>query len=207
MMKKKILSICLLAGLTCTVALPSFAESSDAEIFTQLKETIKAIQSEKQVQKTEKLSSNEGEFQTFKAYKKAIQSLNKETQQTEEKLREEFETEKVFEEEAKKQFTVSLDEARNYASEMREILDSSGDDKAKEIQKRLIEAEGVDEETYWNEVAPKEYQKVLLSNKLTKKLIEEGLVENPRETENIEKFSNDLNAYKEKLYKEKSSKN
>ncbi|MNN86381.1 hypothetical protein D3C81_2037920 [compost metagenome] len=56
---------------------------------------------------------------------------------------------------------------------------------------------GLSEDQYWNDFAPAEYQKILTSKNLTKKLIEDQII---KADQYNNEFGKQLDQFKQKLY-------
>jgi hypothetical protein len=113
----------------------------------------------------------------------------------------------LFQEAQKEGVALSLQEAKQYASEQREIIESSGEEGKKamdEITKKL----GVDYEKYWKDDAPKGYMRAIsqsnMKNKI-KKEIQKKILESYSglNNEDVEKLFNEMYAKKIEELKEK----
>lgn len=102
----------------------------------------------------------------------------------------------LYKEGVKNGFSVSAEQAKAYAVQMRETL-AKADSKAQKFQKRIIDSMGVDEETYWNEIAPFQYQRELTVTNYVDSLIRSGRLPNPSASQEaykaaFEKMKEDL---------------
>ncbi|MVO99659.1 hypothetical protein [Paenibacillus lutrae] len=145
------------------------------------------------------------DLENYKAIKKSAASMfgQQLTDHIDENLLlKEIVMEKVILAEAKKQqVTVSLEEGKQEAERLKQLLSQQPAD-VQAVQKQLIDTYGVSEEKYWNEIAPKQYQELLINQKLIKKWIENKILTQLTDTNQQETFSQTLEAHKEKLYQE-----
>ncbi|CCQ96615.1 hypothetical protein CULT_460024 [[Clostridium] ultunense Esp] len=110
---------------------------------------------------------------------RANEQLNHLSPETDQKIWNDYLKEHLlYKEGVKNGFSVSAEQAKAYAEQMRETL-AKADSKAQEFQKRIIDSMGVDEETYWNEIAPFQYQKELTVTNYVDSLIRSGRLANP----------------------------
>lgn len=72
-------------------------------------------------------------------------------------------------------FHATLDEGIIQSNQYRQILESQSS-KIRKTHDQLLEVMGLDEETYWNDYAPKEYQKQLTLQKYTDYLLENYII-------------------------------
>jgi len=79
----------------------------------------------------------------------------------------------------------------------RKVLESQPQ-RIRDIQEKLIASMGVSEEEYWNEIAPREYQKIISVQNLTNLLIEDGTLS--FDGDKINGFGQELKNFKRDLY-------
>ncbi|WP_068774167.1 hypothetical protein [Paenibacillus sp. FJAT-26967] len=145
------------------------------------------------------------DLENYKAIKKSAASMSGQqlTDGIDENLLlKEIIIEKIILVEAKKQqITVSLEEGKQEAERLKQLLSQQPAD-VQALQKQFIDTYGVSEEKYWNEIAPKQYQELLINQKLIKKWIDNKTLPQITDANQQETFSQALETHKEKLYQE-----
>jgi len=198
-MKKILLPILVFSLLLVIFTIPTNAENRADSLFLGLKEKLGLVMVEKEkplIQVGDEIITNK-KFNSFKSYMETNRQLNqKSSTLTDQYLWNELITDSLLLQEAKsKKIAVSLEEAKKYSFEMRDLL-AKADREAHDFQKKVIAATGLDEEAYWSNYAPKAYQEQLIINKLTQQLINEKQL--PK-TNNLDEFSKAYGKYIQQL--------
>lgn len=129
------------------------------------------------------------ELEDYKAYLSVGSNLELNDSQ----LLEEMVTQELFLQLAKERGVyVSLEEGKRAAVRLREVLQQQSTE-VQETHKKIMESMNMDEETYWNNFAPPQYQEMLSIQNLTEKLIDEKVIKN-------ESLGKEIREYKQKLF-------
>lgn len=196
-MKKILIGLSALLCLTAIIVIPSFANDSKDEIFKELKDNLQNVQNTNEkdisiIQVGDTVVTNK-EFNKFKVYMEANKKLNNaDTNLSDEYLWQQYIKDILLFEEAKanKQI-VSLEKAKEYSLQMKNILDQAKPE-AKAFQQKIIEATGLDEDTYWLSYAPEQYQEKLSIDNLIQSKIQDGTFTNSNDPE---VFSKEMDQY------------
>lgn len=120
-----------------------------------------------------KVFSNK-EFDQFKESRNVIELNNGKQLLSDEQIKNEFIQNALLEEEAEKQnIVVTKNEAEAFAKQMRQVLQQSSDEYAKQLLQDYLSALGISEEEYWSQYAVPAYEKALKIGKLKAKFFEE----------------------------------
>jgi hypothetical protein len=207
-MKKLAISLSVAALVGSALAFSSFATDEQTDIFRSLKAELADINSTKEISfaQVENEDITNKEFQIYKAYMNANQKLNNiQRKLSDSELLKDLVIDKLLVQEAEKQgVAVSLKEAEVHSQEMRKILESTTDEKAKDFQKNVIEVTGLSEEEYWEKHAPSAYRNQLSIQNLIEKLVRDGIL--PNAAEDPDSFDKAYQNYKEDLYASHSKK-
>lgn|GEM_PF-1455512 len=205
-MKKLVISLSAVVLACSAWVFYSFATEEKSDIFRSLSAELKEIQATKDryIAQVEHIGITSGEFQTYKAYMRANQQLNnRKDELSDSELLKDLIIEKLLLLEAEKQgVAVSLEQARAYSDEMRHILESTADEKAKAFQQQVIALTGLREDEYWEKHAPEAYKSQLSIEHLLNKLVQDGVL--PNASGDPESFQTAWKSYKDKLYESRS---
>lgn len=125
------------------------------------------------------------QFLKFKTYQKIDGQSH-----SDEELMKQMITDQLMQDFAKeKNINVTLEEGKQEANKMRTLLENQPADIQK-IQAQLISSMGVSEDEYWSKIAPVEYQKQLVVQKITESFIKDAT---------LQYLENDPSAYGEQL--------
>lgn len=180
----------------------SFAGDKNTPTFATLKSDLKNANELEKVnllQVGDKIITNK-DLEKFKAFKKSELALKNENQElSEADLYKELILEELLKQKIKEEnINVTIDEAIKHTIQMRELLNKQPQD-VQDFQQKVIETTGLDEQTYWDQFAPKQYQEELGKQKLVDKLVEKKIINNPKD---FNQFGVEYNKFLEKLYEE-----
>lgn len=141
------------------------------------------------------------QFERYKAFRKSeIELRNEGTVPPDETLLEEWITDELlYQKAAAENVVVSLDEARAEAQKARSNLEQMAPE-ARQFHQQVLQAMGVSEEQYWNELVPAEYRKMMSIVRLYEKLVKEGELHPP--SGDPSDWSEQIRQYRQKLYRE-----
>ncbi|WP_139489920.1 hypothetical protein [Brevibacillus dissolubilis] len=198
---KRLLILIGLAAIAVAIAFPSFATEQKTEIIRDVKAGLNLPEQQENpvILQIGSETVTQKEFQTFKEYLIANQKLTKSSATvTDEYVLKEYICDLLLYEKAEESgVVVDFAEAQQYAKEMRALIEKS-DDETKRIQDKVIDATGLDTETYWNTYAPKMYQQQLSIEKLITQLSEQGMLATGSDPNTLKKA---YEAYREELYR------
>ncbi|WP_341347407.1 hypothetical protein [Paenibacillus sp. FSL H3-0469] len=172
--------------------------SAETPLETKSSQIPKQVESNLQLEtktifQLDKISITNQDVENFKAYQQIGDSSL-----TDKEIIEQLATEQIYLSVAQqKNVAATLEEGKQEALKNREILKTQPQN-IQNTQLKLIKLMGLDEEEYWNDFAPKEYQKILTAQNLTKLLLEENILK--YNSNQPQEFGKELKAYKHNLY-------
>jgi len=142
------------------------------------------------------------QFERYKAFRQSEAELKSETPPTDEMLLEEWITEELLYQQAMKENVgVSLDEAMKEVQKAKAFLESlPPDSEIRRFHRQVLEAMGVSEEQYWNEIMPSEYRKMMSISRLYDELVKRGQLRPPSGDSN--EWAEQIRRYRHQRYQE-----